>query len=286
MSFTSIDNVVNAISTNGTFIRLPFYKITGAGAYTASRGYSFFQLAGQPAAGSYSGTALTSVQMTSATQGALPLNAAVAPATRHLLNWGTVTGVATGVPSTLMLVDFLLYYPTVNANTTSPNTLTNSASLPRYTTGDGVMMMLEVTAALGATASNVTVSYTNQAGTASRTTPATAMTVSQIISGIGHTGVAPLHLPLQGTDSGVRSIQTITFSAAMGAGSAVSAVLYRPLATIPLTTIGVMTERDFLYQLPSLPKIEDGACLGFLYFTGAATVASTPFTGYLDYAWN
>lgn len=286
MSFTSIDSVVNAISTNGATIKQPFHKVTGGGAYTAARAYSFWQLAGNPTAGTFGGTALNAVQMTSATTGCVPLNANVSPATRHLFNFGAVTGITTGVPSALMLCDFLLYYPTINANTATANTLVNGVGLSRYTTGDGVMMYLEVTATLGATPSNVTISYTNQAGTAGRTSIVTAMTVSQIVSGIGHTGVAPFFIPLQGTDSGVRSVQSVTFSAAMGAGSTVALVLVKPLAYLPLTTLGVMTERDFLYQLPSLPQIQDAACLNFLYFTSSATAAATPFNGYLDYCWN
>ena len=55
--------------------------------------------------------------------------------------------------------------------------------------------------------------------------------------------------------------------------------------TIPLTTVSVASERDFLNQIPSLPQIKDGACLTWLYFAGAATAASTNIYGSLDMAW-
>ena len=46
-----------------------------------------------------------------------------------------------------------------------------------------------------------------------------------------------------------------------------------------------MTERDLLNQLPSLPKIDDGACLVWLYMAGGATAASTSFYGHTEEVW-
>ena len=60
-------------------------------------------------------------------------------------------------------------------------------------------------------------------------------------------------------------MQSVTISAASGAGTA-ALVLAKPLIDIPLTTASVAVERDLLNQLPSLPKIDDGACLTWLYF--------------------
>jgi hypothetical protein len=54
---------------------------------------------------------------------------------------------------------------------------------------------------------------------------------------------------------------------------------------LPLTTAGVAAERDLVNQLPSMPRIMDGACLVWLYFAGANTAASTNFYGSVDFAW-
>lgn len=59
-------------------------------------------------------------------------------------------------------------------------------------------------------------------------------------------------------------MQSLTLSAASLAGTA-ALVLCKPLLDIPLTTASVAVERDLLNQLPSLPKIEDGACLTWIY---------------------
>jgi hypothetical protein len=44
-------------------------------------------------------------------------------------------------------------------------------------------------------------------------------------------------------------------------------------------------ERDLRNQLPSLPKIEDGACLAWMMFATAATSNNSPFNSSLDFAW-
>jgi hypothetical protein len=57
------------------------------------------------------------------------------------------------------------------------------------------------------------------------------------------------------------------------------------LATIPLLALNTPSERDYVYQLPSLPQIKDGACLGFLVNAGGAMITSAKLTGLMDVAW-
>ncbi|NCX93960.1 MAG: hypothetical protein EBX40_04720 [Gammaproteobacteria bacterium] len=89
---------------------------------------------------------------------------------------------------------------------------------------------------------------------------------------------------MAGGDSGVQNVASVTFSAASGAGVG-ALCLARPLLTLPLTSAGVTSERDLLSQLPSLPRVLDGACLTWLYLAGAATAASSAFSGHIDFAW-
>jgi hypothetical protein len=62
-------------------------------------------------------------------------------------------------------------------------------------------------------------------------------------------------------------------------------VFARPLLTLPMTTIGVASERDLINQLPSLPRVYDGACLSWLIYAGANTPVSSAFYGHLDFAY-
>jgi hypothetical protein len=145
---------------------------------------------------------------------------------------------------------------------------------------------------MGAGTPTIQLGYTNAAGTASRLTPAspvlpTANTTSPvgsiIYSGTGAGKYGPF-MPLQAGDTGIRSIQSINLSATMTSGSLV-VVLCRPLFTLPLTTVGIASERDLVNQLPSMPRIYDGANLQWLMYAGAATPTNTAYYGSLDVAW-
>ena len=137
-------------------------------------------------------------------------------------------------------------------------------------------------------AQNIALSYTDQGSTAGNTLPVTvAMTASGIVGHISHAGVAANNygpfLPLASGDSGVQNVATVTMSAANTGTFALC--LARPLATITLSVAGLMTEKDLLNQIPSLPEIKDGACLVWLYGAGAATAASTTFAGGIEVVW-
>jgi hypothetical protein len=289
MGFTSTDDFINEVTTNGKFWRADWNKITGAAAYTAGRWYDLSLLAGTPIANTYTGTALNSQVPTETTGFGLYHGGNVSTDTKHLINLSAFTAVATGVPGVLMLVDMCLYYPGINMNSSSAQTLTTGTALTRYTDGVGLRAFLVPTVAAGATAHNVSLSYTDQGGASGNSLPVTvACTASAIVGHITHSGVAANNygpfLPLASGDTGIRSVQSITISAASGAGTA-ALVLCRPLATVPITTLGVAGERDLVNMVPSMPRIVDGACLTWLYFAGAATAASTNFYGSIDVAW-
>lgn len=293
MGFTSIDNLVDEITNNGKFRRSDWNKITGAAAYTTGRWYDFSGLGGTPIANAWAGSALAWRSCDEAAGNGtqifgIPHGGDVSTDTKHMLNGSAVTGVATGVPGQLMLVDMQGYYPGINMASSSLQTLTGTPS-PRYTNGVGVRPYLVVTSASGTNAQNVTITYTNSGGTGSRTNPVTvANTASAIVGHITHSGVAANNygpfIPLASGDVGMQSVQSIQFSAAATAGTA-ALVLAVPLLTIPLVATSIASERDFLNQLPSLPRVRDGACLAWLYFAGAATAASTNFYGSLEMGW-
>lgn len=292
MAFSSLDDLVNKLSLGQTTGPQVWNKIVGASAHTAGRWYDFSGLNGTPIANAWAGTALNWVTCNEAAGNGtqifgIPHNGNVASATKHLINTMAVTpGV---VPGVLMLVDMQGYYPGISLNSATAQTLVGTPTL-RYTNGVGVRAFLSVTTASGATAHNIAMSYTNQAGTAGRALPVTvSATASAIVSHIPHSGTAANNygpfLPLAGGDSGIQSVQSVTVSAASGAGVA-SLVLARPICVLPLTTSGVAVERDLVNQLPSLPRIIDGACLTWLYFAGGTTAASTNFYGSIEAAWS
>jgi hypothetical protein len=110
---------------------------------------------------------------------------------------------------------------------------------------------------------------------------------------IVHSGVAANNygpfLPLAVGGSGIRRVDYYKLSTAYGAASTeqVAVVLCKPLATIPIVTAGAAGERNLLMQLPSLPRVYDGACLNILFFSGNASglAASSPLMGYCEFGW-
>jgi hypothetical protein len=278
-----MDDLVNEI-TSGKFNRTDWNTLTGAAVYTAGRWYDFSGLNGTPVANAFAGTALawrTCDELTgNGTQiFGLQHGGNVSPDTKHVLNVSAITSVATGVPAQLMLVDLQGYWPGISNNSAVAQTLTGTPSL-RYANGAGCRLFWAQTAAAGATAQNIALSYSNTVPTSGRALPVTvAMTASGIVGHISHSGTAANNygpfLPLASGDTGVSNVATVTFSAANTGTGALC--LARPLLTLPLTTVGVAAERDLLNQLPSLPRVMDGACLTWLYFAGAATGASTNF---------
>lgn len=218
-------------------------------------------------------------------------------ATKHLLTMSAQTAGSTTVPITLLLVDMLGCYARIDGNTASAITLANTLTLPRYTSGTGVMAYNVVApATTGGTAHNCLMTYTNQANVGSRALPQTvAATVSAVNSHIYHSGTAANNigpfLPLQAGDTGIRSVQTWQQSAANGtANTFTNLVLAKPIMELQLTTQFLLSERDMLNQFPSLPLIQEAAatknaCLSWIAYAGAATPASTNFFGVNRYAW-
>jgi len=293
MGFSSMDDLINEITTNGKFLRSDWNKITGAAAYTAGRWYDFSGLGGTPIANAWAGTALAWRTCDETTGNGTQIfgiqhGGNVSTDTKHVLNVSAVTGVATGVPAQLMLVDLQGYWPGISTNSATLQTLTGTPTL-RYTNGAGCRLFTVTTVASGATAHNISLSYSNTTPTSGRSLPVTvSMTASAIVGHIAHSGTAANNygpfLPLASGDTGVSTVASVTMSAASGAGT-MALCLARPLLTLPLTTASVAAERDLLNQLPSLPRIMDGACLVWLYFAGAATGASTNFYGGIEFGW-
>lgn len=291
MAIQSIDNLVTSISAGRT-VRFDFNKITGASAWTAGRSYDMGSLAGSPVANAWAGTALAWTACTETTGNGtqifgIPHGGNVSALIKHILNMGLLSTAATAIPGTLYLVDLQGYWPGISNNTTSAQNLTGTPA-PRYTNGEGLRLFQVQTAVAGATAQNIALSYTDQAGNTGNTLPVTvAMTASAIVGHISHSGTAANNygpfLPLASGDSGVRNVASVTMSAANTGTFALC--LAKPLAQITLGVASLYHEKDLVNQIPSLPVIKDGACIVPIYVAGGAVAASTTFVGHMEAVW-
>lgn len=174
-------------------------------------------------------------------------------------------------------------------------THTMTVQMPRYADGVGCEAFFVAQTQPTAGGPNLSASsYTNTAGTASRSfqgSPTMGATADAYATRILHSGNAAGRygpfLPRQGGDTGIKSIESFNWSggtAYTGTG-VVALCIARPLADIVIPVSGMWSERDLVNQLPSLPQVMDGACLGWLLFSTGATTTNSPFNSTIDFGW-
>lgn len=296
--FGSMDSFINAVSTNGQFFRqdwnkafLPTVAALGGEWHCLARG------AGNPGSDTLYNTgtnlAFQSTSETTLNAGGIQHNGNVSPASKHIVNASAFTAAPTVAPCVLMLVDLLGFYRVTSVTSVAAQTLNNTVTIPRYTDGSGVQAFIWNTTAtlMGAATPTFTLNYTNSAGTAGKLTPAVLPVGKSagangliLYSGTGSGKYGPF-IPRAAGDKGIRSIQSVQQSDSYISGE-YSIGLCRPLLTLPITTLGVASERDLMNQMPSLPQVVDGANLIWLMYSGAATPTNSSIAGHLDFAWN
>lgn len=181
----------------------------------------------------------------------------------------------------------------INITDAGTGTHTLNWLLPRYTNGAGVNAIIfnPASTALGAATPNMSLGYTNASQTTSRATPTvlpigkTACPNSQIIyTGATGTGKYNYMMPLQAGDAGIAEINTIQNSISYVSGT-YTVALVKELARFPISTLGLASERNFLFEYPSMPRIYDSAALYFAWGSGAATPVSSAVSGQLNFVW-
>ena len=201
----------------------------------------------------------------------------------------------------LSLCDYLLYYPFIDTDAVGEEqVMDNTLLLPRYSSGEGVQIMA-VAQSASSTVGTFTVLYTNSQGVAGRVSQATftkavagggvlVSSVTNVVAGSQH------FLNLQAGDSGVRSIESVTFTAA--GGGLMALVLVKPLYQFystqecRRTTSGNLESYGAAAQFESLihharpPEFQIGAVLGVVGLGNAGTLASSVLVGTLETYWS
>lgn len=199
----------------------------------------------------------------------------------------------------LMVADYLMYYPFIDTDAVGEQQdLVQAVSLPRYATEGGQIMCVAQSAA--STVGTFTMSYTNQDGVSGRTTQTTytkavaggGTIVTSSTTAVG--GSLPF-VGLQYGDSGVRSVESVTFSAAGGGLMAVVIVkpIFHTLATQEcrrtttgnLESYGAATHMEALIHMP-INEIKQGAVLGVVGLGNAGSLASSILVGVLTTQWS
>lgn len=286
--FTGIADYVSAIDDLGQSTYSSFHRNLISISTAANVWTDLATADGQPVATTYTGTALTSTLCPSG----IYHGENVSPAVKVLHSLSITPGSTAGTiaPAPYYLCDYQIYYPGIDlTNVGGAQTLTTSTSLPRYTSGEGVRVMLIASAAAtGANTAQIT--YTNSAGTSGRvvsiTSTSVARTTGQILSGqdLPTAGSHGPFFPLASGDLGVRSVEEIVFGFGGAGATAGCLVLVKPLMMFGLTEVTSPAEFQYGNSTAVMPGIVDGACLNLIVRpTGNATNAQ--LVGGLQTAW-
>jgi hypothetical protein len=210
----------------------------------------------------------------------------VSPLGKHVRQIALNTTSATFAPARFVLCDYLGFYALTDMDSTDQQDMDNTLTLPRYANGAGVQAML-VTTTPQTSSVQVNIGYTNQDGVSGRvatvftTASNTGMIQGAQASG-GAAGSTSPFIPLQSGDTGIRQIDYVT---CLGSGGGFCAVvLVRPLAPLVLREQNTVVEIDFMTERTSLPKVQDGAYLNFIFTSGVAAVSSL-IRGQVSFTW-
>ncbi len=270
MGFSTVDAIVNAITVNSKMQRICFDKVAGA-VTVANIPHSLWTALGNPTLGAYPAAGVGNGRvLTSATAGAMIYGNATGPATMHLITAGLTSKVASSL-GTFILCDRITDINLVYNQGASALTGVDATSRLAATTapGDGGQLWCEVSTALG-TAVTKTFTYTDQLGNTGHTTGSFLTTASAIVN---RSPNAKLWQTLAAGDTGLRSLDTVASTSGGSAGNIAYSIV-RPLATIPVPVVSVYSERDFVVEMPNIPKLYDSSCLFFLYVPTAAVTPS------------
>lgn len=238
-----------------------------SGTLVAGRPLDTWALAGAPGAGSYD-TSLNGVALSSTSAqvaGQIPFSDPTGGAYAYLarlLAGATVAG-------TLLLCDRLWHNGGLTITSTSPQGITSPTFPARdnngATAGDGVQLMLVISANAGAAAPTITVSYTNEAGTSGRTGTNIHATANSPLAG------SAFFLGLQAGDKGVKSVESLTLSTSWISGT-MNLVAFRILAQLEIPAAATPNSIDALTA--GLPRLYPGSVPFFIFIPSTTTTSN------------
>lgn len=267
MAITTLNGLVAGLKASQDVVKASF---TGE---AAGQYHSSWYLAGMPGAGAVVTPGVSGVSLVGPNvSGQIAFPATVAGQNVYLARMDAVQSANIGA---VILADRLwqnsgLSPTATTAQTVGSTTWDRDNVFDGSFTGDGVQVAIEVTTTLtngSPITSGITISYTNEAGTAGRT--GTLVTLPQ-------TSLAGTIVPftLQAGDRGVRSIQTITHPTLTG--GAYSLIAFRQVVSLGTPLANVAVQQDGLSL--GLPRMHDES-VPFLIFLLTGTAAGVTDCG-------
>lgn len=274
--FTSYRAIKDSMQSDGKFWQASFRKVV-SNATVAGTWCDLSYSPGNPPANFYATEPLVAATL-SPIKG-IDNGLSVSPDKKYLKKLLVYSASTAFQSSTLMLCDYVLYYPFIDGDDTGDQLLDNTVTLPRYADGAGVRAML---VSQGSYTGNVTfsINYTNSNGVSGRVSPLcttnTAALAATIVHSGTHAGGSGPFIPMQSGDTGIRSVESITFTSPNG--GIMSLVLVKPIIETGISevtaTFATPSQYDNFYDFVSGNQIEDGAYLNFICLPNASLAAA------------
>lgn len=243
------------------FHKVPRVAGVAATAPIAGRPCSLWTYDGMPSGGAVPTSAAVPTRTTT---GAISFTAPGGSRQKWLIG----AGIAPLVAGVYLLYDRLLHIGGLNGTLTTAQTVQGSPASPaltRNTGGEGNFAFYEIYSIIGTTGATLTMTYTNQDGTGSRTS-------TMNIGAAGFREVTRAQrIPLAAGDTGLQAVQQVQLSASTGTAGNFGITIARPLAWVPVGAAGVMGWRDYTTGLPGIPELDPDACLSLLFIPAVAT---------------
>jgi len=288
---TGFRNVKDIVDTElSGAVRFSGWRKVPSASSTANVWFDISMSPGNPSPLYYASSPLEAQALSYSSNGGINHGiSANASGNKLLRKFMAMTSSAAVVPMPIILMDYLLYYPFVDEGTSDNQVMTNAVSLPRYADGAGVKI-LPICVAAGAGGAGVTFicSYTNQDGVSGRTTVDSALGTGTATGSIATsapnraTSNGPF-LTLQGNDTGVRSIESVTFTGALDVGL-ITLVLVKPIAQMSIRNQDAPVDIDYLVNFSGLPEIKNDAFLSFICCPSASLNTAT-IMGTIETIW-
>lgn len=182
-----------------------------------------------------------------------------------------IEGSLGGLPGMMLLCDRLAHISGLSGTVTTAQTVGIGPNSRVGTPYTNVMAAVEVYSQVGATATTITASYTNDAGTAGQISPALAF------GGSGNREQQRFFLlPLVAGDLAIKSVESVTLAATTGTAGNFGVTLFRPLAMFGSNARGFNFLWDAMIggcgNLPDVTNI----CAFPLYFGTGAQAGDAP----------
>ena len=252
-AFGEIGKAIESGSCHYQYVNKPTIATTGV----AGQFYDLNQVSGVPRYNAFVGSQAAFTPLNGSGNSGIYVGPFETGKTKHLARFQVHNPNTSGVLNDqVYLNDYLGFYPLIDCDSVDLQEMDNTLSLPRYTDGKGVRIVLVVQAPT-TNAADLTITFIDDTNTERSITRTicTGGVIGSCVTTAGLTGLvssSTLFWPLANGSLGVKSIKSVQFASA--AGGFICLALVKPLADIHMYEASVASEK--IYGINNIMPVE------------------------------